>query len=126
MGLIDTIKELASTAQKVGQIELYRQILDLQGQALELAEDRARLRSELEAIRQSADVRVRLLFHDNRYWLRRDGATPDGPFCSGCMDSKERLVRLYHKIHDPDGETRYFNECPSCQQILWGQGNTPP
>ena len=48
MGIVDNFKETAKLVQQLGNMDLYRRILDLQGEAMELTEQ---LRTKDEEIR---------------------------------------------------------------------------
>jgi hypothetical protein len=39
MGIVDNIKDVAKTVRQIDNIELYKQILDLQGEGMELVEE---------------------------------------------------------------------------------------
>ena len=84
MGVVDTLKETIGLIQKVDNIDLYRQMLDLQTQVMSLLEENKSLRTTLE-------TRATLTFKSDAYW--RDGN--EGPFCSRCWDDEKKLIRLH-------------------------------
>lgn len=110
MGIIENAKDLAELIKKAGDVELYRKIVELEGEVIELTHENRSLKEELrhrdehEALRQS-------LQHDGeRYWLTRDG-TKDGPFCATCMDIDSKLVRM-RKYQTVNHSTDYV--CDYC------------
>ncbi len=96
MGAVDTLKETIGLIQKIDNLELYRQMIDLQTQVFDLVEENRSLKERLS-------TRETLTFRANAYW-----AGEDGPFCSSCWDSKFQLVRL----HSQKG---FYPSCPVCK-----------
>ena len=52
MGFYDAMKDAINLAQKADNIELYRQLLDLSAQALDLQEENRRLKEEIADLRK--------------------------------------------------------------------------
>jgi len=100
MGIVENIKETAKLIQKIDNIDLYRRILDLQAEVMELVDENRRLKEQLQ-------VRSELTFDKGAYWLGKDEKTRDGPFCSRCWDVDRKLVR----IRCAPG---YTPVCPQC------------
>ena len=89
MGVIETLKDVATLVQKTDNIEVVRQVIELQGQVYDLVTENGALKAELQRARDAAKVRAELRFEKNRYWQGSEG-----PFCSRCWDVDQRLVRL--------------------------------
>ena len=120
MGLLDNIKSIASTVQKIGNIELYRQILDLQSEAMGLLEQKAALEEENRSLREKLQVRSELKFEHNAYWRRDpESGSEEGPYCSNCWDTRQSLVRLHQQL-DPN-----YVECPTCKKPI-RKADAPP
>lgn len=120
MGLLDEIKSLATTIQKIDNIELYRKILDLQAEAMKLLEEKAAVEKENRQLHDKLKIGGELEFEHNVYWRQdEDTGRSDGPFCSNCWDSMQRLVRLHQK------ENPNYIECPTCKQPI-KKGDAPP
>jgi regulator of replication initiation timing len=111
MSLIDEIKSIAGVIQKVDNIELYRKILDLQAEALELIEQNSSLRAENIRLKEINKIQSNLVFKGNKYWLKKEESKMEGPYCSKCWDSNNKLLRM----HDLDD---YFH-CPECKTIVY-------
>ena len=63
MAFYDAMKDAISMAQKADNIELYRQLLDLGAQALELQAEVAHLREENQQLRAKKDLESRIIRH---------------------------------------------------------------
>lgn len=111
MEILDTIKSVAGLAKKIGDIELYSQIIDLQTEVFSLIEENHKLRMELNAVDDVKEIERNLEVKENAYYLRK-GETLDGPFCTACWDKNNKLIR-YHLV-ETDINFNYGN-CPVCK-----------
>ena len=98
MGILDTAKDVITLVQKADNLELVKQVLALQADIMKMMEENRALRDEVRELKGQLHTKVNLIFRDNTYWLPKDDGTEDGPFCSTCHDSEQKLVRL-HKLH---------------------------
>ena len=64
MGLYEAFKDAISVAQKADNVELYRQLLDLSAQALDMQAEIARLKEENTELRKRRDVASEIIRHD--------------------------------------------------------------
>jgi hypothetical protein len=108
MGIIETAKEIASTIQKIDNIELYRQIQNLQQEIQDLVDENSELRKRAREAHDLLTVQQQLEFDHNAYWRALEDGEKQGPFCSNCWDGHKKLIRM-HISTDPDYAT-----CPSC------------
>lgn len=98
MGVLDTLKEAVGLIQKVDNIDLYKQMLELQTQVIALFEENRTLKDRLA-------TRDQLTFKKNAYWMG-----DEGPFCSRCWDAESKLVRLHVQAQTTP-------RCPSCTRL---------
>lgn len=107
MDIIDALKKAAEMAQKVDNIELYRQLIDLSEQARGLQTEVKRLEGENAALRRQRDLTERIIRHRDPY-ISLAGDTVGLRYCTHCWDTAEQLVQL---------QCNDFNatfECPHC------------
>lgn len=109
MGILDEVKSVANTIRQIDNIELYKQILDLQAEILKLVEENNSLRSEVGALKGKLTTREKLIFKKNAYWIPSEGSALSGPFCSNCWDVRLNVVRMHMS------EGTGFGECPTCR-----------
>ncbi|KDC50603.1 hypothetical protein [Pseudoalteromonas fuliginea] len=77
----------------------------------QVTEENAELKSELTKLKHSrGESQSDLIFKEFAYYTDSD----DGPFCSGCYDSKKQKIRL----SPVTGHFATFGrfKCPSCEQ----------
>jgi len=117
MNPIEQAKELVSLIQKIGDVDLYRKIVELQGEVVRLSARNVELeqkREELEAeLRRKKSLRhVRSL-----YFADNDPI----PFCPHCWETSNKLVHLFgpQPLSGPGGE---MWECHACNNDYFGRG----
>ena len=94
MGVLDTAKEAVQLVQKIDNIELYKQILDLQSEIIKVVEENTHLKEQVKSLQETMKIKDSLSFEDNSYWIEKDGVK-NGPFCTHCWDREGMLVRLH-------------------------------
>jgi regulator of replication initiation timing len=109
MGILDDVKSVATTIQKIDNIDLYRQILNLQGEILKLVEENNDLRGQISSLKEKFAIREQLIFEKNAYWLPSERGHKTGPLCSNCWDVRRNVVRMHFSA-----DTGY-GECPTCR-----------
>lgn len=100
MGVIDSIKTIADVIRRIDNIELYRQILDLQAEVMSVVEENVRLKQEVGDLRGKLIVKDRLVVRDDCYWVPDASSHLDGPFCSTCWDTDQKLVRMLRMANE--------------------------
>lgn len=92
------------------QVELYRQILDLQAEIMNGVEENRNLTTEILSLKEMLKTKESLKFQHNAYWKKNPDGTPtEGPFCSRCWDKENQTVRML--VIDSQ-----WHECPSCKE----------
>jgi len=91
MGLYEGIKDAIGIAQKADNIELYRQLLDLGAQALDMQAEITRLREENEELKKANDLESRIIMHKENYITLKDDAE-EIHYCSNCWGLNHKLI----------------------------------
>jgi hypothetical protein len=103
MAILDTIKEVASIAQQIDNLELVKRIMELQQQVFAQQDENRALIEEVRTLRAKLETRDQLAFRKNAYWRGEEG-----PFCSRCFDAEGLVVRLIV-------QQGYSPKCPKCE-----------
>lgn len=109
MGIIENVKEAAKLVQQIDNIELYRKILDLQSEAMELIEKLKRKDEEVLRLRKALELKGKLIYKNNAYFFEDENGNKEGPFCTKCFDVDKVQCRL---VPDTKG---YQVICPNCK-----------
>jgi hypothetical protein len=88
------MKDAISVADRLRDAELKQKLATVQMECANLAEENARLRHDLLALREQTQVRQDMAYQDNVYWRRLAGKQPDGPFCPKCLDGSDKVARM--------------------------------
>ncbi len=92
MGLYEGIKDVAKIVQQADNIELYRQLLDLSAQALEMQSEIARLTKEVSELRKGKDLEQQIIRNKELFITLKEN--PEIRYCSHCWDSDKKLIQL--------------------------------
>ncbi len=99
MGLYEGIKDVAKIVQQADNIELYRQLLDLSAQALEMQSEIARLTKEVSELRKGKDLEQQIIRNKELFITLKEN--PEIRYCSHCWDSDKKLIQI--KCNDSGG-----------------------
>lgn len=106
MGLYEGIKDVAKVVQQADNIELYRQLLDLSVQALDLQAENGQLKEELHELKKKQDLEDKIIRHGALFLQLKD-QPEEFMYCTHCWDSEKNIIQLRC---DSDGE--FY--CPHC------------
>lgn len=107
MSILENAKEIAELVKKLGQIELYRKIVDLENEIGELSRAKNKLESTVEDLKKLLDKKQSLHFKEPFFYVDGD----DVPFCPKCWESEEKAIHLTRSEWEK-GITRH--ECKKC------------
>lgn len=106
MGLYEGIKDVAKVVQQADNVELYKKLLDLGSQALDMQAEIARLYKENAELKKKREISNRVVRHELPIITLRED-TQALYYCSHCWDSEEIVIQLNC------GDNGQF-ECPHC------------
>ena len=106
MGLYEGIKDAIGLAQKADNIDLYKQLLDLGAQALEMQAEITRLREENAELKKDRDLESKIQRY-NKPFVTISDDDKSIKYCATCWGKDKQLIQLHQ---------RYYNgtECLEC------------
>ncbi len=110
MSMFDELKSVGKVLQDAGKIEQYQQILIAQEKMLEMQKKINDITEENRSLNDRLKVKDALLFESDAYWILKDGKK-DGPFCSGCWDRDNKLIRMH-------SYNKTKHACPACKTCV--------
>jgi len=113
MGVVENMKEVADLIKKVGDADLYRKLVNLEGEVIDLTRENRQLQHKVDELTEALRMSKVLVFRDPYYWAEGDPA----PYCSACWDSKKLAVRIVTVKHPMLSDQR---QCPSCKHLYEG------
>ncbi len=108
MGVIENAKEIADLVKKMGDIELYRKIVALEGEVLDLTREKRDLEQKVEELGRALVFTKTSKFREPFYFADGDNT----PHCAPCWEQKHQPVHLVKRWSE-HGQTRY--DCPICK-----------
>jgi len=127
---IETIKKLRGALKKIENTEillwvsdLQNDILDLKGEVIDLRGHNQQLKIEKMELESKLNNRENFIYEDNFYWLMKEDATREGPYCPTCYDGKGKTCRL--PTEDTDGGY-YCRVCKEHHRLADHYGKEQP
>jgi hypothetical protein len=102
------MKDIADLVKKAGDIDLYRRIVNLEGEVIDLTPDKRRAEEKIEQLERALQFQGELKFRTPYFYAEGD---PD-PYCPGCWGSKRQAVRVT-KVRIPS--VGNCMQCPACK-----------
>lgn len=90
MGLLENMKELADLIKKAGDIELYRKIVESEGEVIELTRDSRCLQETVDELKKLLALHKQMVFKEPFYWQGGDKT----PYCVACWEAKKTAVHV--------------------------------
>ena len=108
MSIIDNVKEVADLIKKAGDIELYRKIVELEGEIIELTRQKRGLEEKNEELGKLLNTQKAMVFKKPFFY---QGDDPH-PYCPKCWEADKKSIHL-DGPQDMLGGPRY--DCPNCK-----------
>jgi hypothetical protein len=109
MGLLENMKEVADLIKKAGDIDLYRKIVESEGEVMELTREKRMLEDRVSELEKLLALQKQMIFKPPFYWQEGD----ETPYCPACWEARKTAV---HLTFDFDNPRRTKWDCKSCQQ----------
>ena len=94
MGIYEKIKDITNVIQKADNIDLYRQLLDLGKDALDMQEEIANLKTENQQLRDELSLNSRIVRHKGELFITLEGDEDEIHYCSNCWGDRKKLIQL--------------------------------
>lgn len=113
MSIIDNVKEIADLIKKVGDIELYRKIVELEGEVVELTREKRLLEEKDAELEKQLSISKEIFFKGQFYFMPDD----EVPFCPKCWEYDKKAIHLVKPY--PGTPHRPQHQCPNCKTLYW-------
>jgi len=118
MGIIEDAKEVVKLVQQIDNIELYRKILDLQSEVIDLVQQNREKDDTIEQLKKAMELKGKMVCEFSAYYqLDEQGSKVAGPFCTNCFDNEHATRRLVSGFQPKgqDGHSHFWVQCPKCK-----------
>ena len=116
MSIVSNAKEIADLVKKLGDIELYRKIVELEGEIIEITRDNHALTTRVQELTATLANSQDLIFREPFYYVEEDLV----PFCPKCWESDKKTIHLVNGGRN-GRETKF--DCMQCNKTYWYQGH---
>ena len=97
MGIVENIKDAADLAKKVGDLELYRKIVHLEGEVMDLTREKRQAEQRIEELQKQLALKAKMTFNQPFYYQEGD----DVPFCPRCFEKDTQAVHVVLSYDEP-------------------------
>lgn len=105
MGIVNNVKEIANIIKKIDDVELYRKIIDLEGEIIELTQEKRNAENRIEQLEEFQKLTEEMEYK-SPFWYKKGDETP---FCPRCWEKDKNDIHLlvYSGNHF---------RCPQCNE----------
>ena len=121
MGIYEGIKDVAKVVQQADNVDLYKKLLDLSAQALDMQAELTRLKTENEELRKQQDLDKRIVRHKSPY-ITLSGESNDICYCP-----HQDLQFPHHRLFFPSpssSRTQYVTTSTVVSSVFLSLKNT--
>ncbi len=97
MNILDMLKEVISIAQKADNLELYRQLLDLNRVALDMQSEINDLKIENQSLKEQLENHGKVIRHSDDVYITLEGDPLEIHYCATCWGNDKKLIQLGKK-----------------------------
>ncbi len=106
MGAIENIKEIADLVKKIGDMDLYRKIVELEQEVFEVSRQNLKHQTEIEKLKELLSIKQKINYVKPLYYIEGD----KNPYCPKCWEVDKILVHLI------ESASPTHVRCPNCEK----------
>ena len=90
MSIISDAKEIAELVKKLGNVELYKKIVELEGEIIEITRKNNELQQQTDDLKKIIEAETSLEFRSPFYYRQDDNI----PLCPRCWEADKKAIHL--------------------------------
>ena len=94
MNILEMLKEAISVAQKADNIELYKQLLDVNKAALDIQSEVNELKIENQRLKEKLEIHGRVERHNDGLYITLEDDPLKIHYCAICWGNDKKLIQL--------------------------------
>lgn len=108
LDVVDHVKEIAALADAYNHRDLFKKIVDLQGEVLSISEENMKLAARVRELEDQEKTAGEIVKIRNFYYRKIDdgGVNMKDPFCIPCWDGDRKLIHVYS-----EGSMKHCGRC---------------
>lgn len=108
MGVVENVKDVADLVKKIGDMELYRKIVHLEGEVIDLTREKRQAEQKADELEHKLRLKAVMKFRQPFYFQDNDAV----PFCPRCFEKDQAAVHVVVAYKESDS-TGW--DCPDCK-----------
>lgn len=114
MNIINNAKEIADLIKKMGDIELYRKIVELEAEIIEISRQKNELEGKCKELTRQVEFKESLSFRAPLYYAEGDHI----PFCPQCWEASRLAIHMQGPFSE-DYTSDTIWSCLNCQKRVF-------
>lgn len=94
MSILEKIKDAIIIAQKVDNIELYKQLLDINKEALDIQLELNDLKLENKSLKEQMEIHSNVIRHDDGLYITLEDDPLKIHYCAICWGNTKKLIQM--------------------------------
>jgi hypothetical protein len=94
MDILNMIKDVIGVAQKADNIELYRQLLDINKEALDIQSEIIELRKENQELKEKLEQQGKIVRHNDGLYITIENDPLEIRYCAICWGNDKKLIQI--------------------------------
>ena len=111
MSIVENVKEVADLVKKLGDVDLYRKIVELEQEVFDLTRQNRKQEEEIVRLNELVITKQKMIFQKPFYFIEND----EYPYCPKCWEVDRVTVHLVGPMKLGPGR-RY--DCPNCKEFF--------
>ena len=107
MNIIENTKEIANLIKKIGNIDLSKRIVELEGQIIDFSQEKHQLEVRLHELETVLKEEKSMEFRKPFYYRPADSQ----PYCAKCWELNRKAIHLDGPIKEETGESYFCHVC---------------
>ncbi|MEJ1361003.1 MAG: hypothetical protein RPU61_13005 [Candidatus Sedimenticola sp. (ex Thyasira tokunagai)] len=107
MSVISNAKEIADLIKKLGDVELYRKIIELEGQIIEITREKHSLEERTQELSKTLQIKDAMQFKQPFYYQEDDAV----PFCAHCWEVDNLAIHIIMEGGYNAGTRHHCHKC---------------
>lgn len=111
--ILKELREISDLVKKTGDLELFKKVIGLESEIIELVKDHRRLSGQVVQLKNTLKNKDKMEFHEPFYYMKGDVV----PYCPRCWEKHELVL---HMVADNESSLSGLGyTCPNCKIYLF-------
>lgn len=95
MSMYEMFKDGLDAVKASDNVPLLKNYMDIHQGYLQIENDLKQAKQKIKELEDKLEVKDRIIFRDNMYYIKTESGHEDGPYCTRCYDETNKLIRMH-------------------------------